>query len=101
MDSSDFGQRQNEPSDPADAGPSTPWYRRPMGVAVLVSLAILIGLIVFAIIFLTGGGTSGPFPTTTPSTNSATTTTPTTTTSKHHHFPTLPWPHKTTVSSSP
>lgn len=88
----DFGQRQNEPS--------SPWYRRPIGVAVLVSLVILIGLIVFALIFFAGGGTSGPLPTTTPSTSSATTTATTTTTSKHHHFPTLPWPHKTTTESS-
>jgi hypothetical protein len=102
MDSSQVEEPRNEPSDSADAAPSTPWYRRPMGRSSLGLPCDPDRLAIFAIIFLTGGDTNAPPPATTPSTTITTTTSaPTTTRSKHHHLPTLPWRTTTTPPSSP
>jgi cytoskeletal protein RodZ len=67
-----------------------PWWRRPAALVGLgVLIAILIGLIIFAVIQLTQGGQTAPVPTTTSSTTS--TTVPP---SHHHHLPT----HTTTTT---
>ncbi|ORA17234.1 hypothetical protein [Mycobacterium arosiense] len=74
--------QQYDGGDPFDQEPEpTPWYRKPaMLIAWLVSVAILIGLIVFGVIELIHGQNGSHVPNTTTSTTTTTTTTPTTTT---------------------
>jgi hypothetical protein len=71
-------QRPPESLDPLDQETEpTPWYRKPAGlIAWIIAVAILIGLIVYGIMELIGGGEGTTYTPSTSATPTTTTTTP-------------------------